>query len=126
MLIEHSGRKKTCVRAAEQGSLILHSLWACRAEGTARDALDPIHDIFSPTSGAEHASHPGSDFIPIHNKDGRRLLGQVQRGAVQRFQQKAYDLGFRTLKLEKRDKVQADLDQAVNSDYTQHDADCSL
>ncbi|KAH8753270.1 hypothetical protein F5883DRAFT_384728, partial [Diaporthe sp. PMI_573] len=41
---------------------------------------------------------------PLCGKDGRRLVGQVQRSVVQRFQQRAYDLGFRTLKLEGRDR----------------------
>jgi hypothetical protein len=36
-------------------------------QDTARDALVPLRDISSPTSGAEHASNPGSDFNPIHD-----------------------------------------------------------
>ena len=58
---------------------------------------------------------------PLCGKDDRRLVGQVQRSAVQRLQQRAYDLGFRTLKLEGRDRVQADLDEAVTNDNTIRD-----
>jgi hypothetical protein len=46
---------------------------------------------------------------------------EVQRSDVQRFQQRAYDLGFRTLKLEGRDIVQADPAQGVTNNDTQHD-----
>jgi hypothetical protein len=63
---------------------------------------------------------------PLCGKDGRRLVGQVQRSAVQRFQQRAYDLGFRTLKLVVRDRVQADPDQAVTNENTQHDVNCPV
>ena len=38
-----------------------------KLQDTARDALVPLRDISSPTSGAEHASYPGSDFNPIHD-----------------------------------------------------------